>query len=545
MVLATGDSDFGPVFRRLRELGKGVVGVGPSSVLSSSVELSCHDFVFTDDRSGKGGGRGAGGAGGGAKSKSSAGNGRGAAAHAGVGGGGNGASVKTLATRVAASPAATPPQLLSARGGFRFRQYQHTSGATTPPRSRDCGARCEERRATSPLLLDSPAPALWFDSPSSTVRFGSPASRRRSGSPSSTVRFESPPSRLRYESPVLPTRGGGEVVGAWATSVATPSVKPSWPAEPSTGGAGAGAGAAPPGAAPSDLSMALSRVSVADEGSTVADEGRATVEPVLAPGQLLLPSMVTSAAPASEAAAGATWCSAPGLSPPWQSRRDVNDGMDGGRAQGGTSFGERLSPLRGSVVREGVGGDGSVHASGGGGGLASLPPAFGGLGALSVVRPSEKLYRHLLSLDPKAEAGSGSLASDWGDGLSETTLTKGLISLAKACGGQDNEHLRAVEALGGFAGGVDGSAAEGGGEEQASGLGREEAFRVASLLQRCGFLSWAAKEQEWVVTVPADVEVLRRRRDENMVEELLTRCQEAGVPFEPVLVTNLLWAKKG
>lgn len=160
-----------------------------------------------------------------------------------------------------------------------------------------------------------------------------------------------------------------------------------------------------------------------------------------------------------------------------------------------------------------------------------------------MIRPSEKLYRHLLSLDPKAEAGSGSLASDWGGGLSETTLTKGLISLAKACGGQDNEHFRAVEALGGFAGGV-GGAAPGGGK-QAGGLGREEAFRVASLLQRCGFLSWAAKEQEWVVTVPADVEVLRRRRDETMVEELLTRCQEAGVPFEPALVTNLLWAKKG
>ena len=162
-----------------------------------------------------------------------------------------------------------------------------------------------------------------------------------------------------------------------------------------------------------------------------------------------------------------------------------------------------------------------------------------------MVRPSEKLYRHLLSLDPKAEAGSGSLASDWGDGLSETTLTKGLISLAKACGGQDKEHFRAVEALGGFAGGVDGAAADGGGGKRAGGLGREEAFRVASLLQRCGFLSWAAKEQEWVVTVPADVEVLRRRRDETMVEELLTRCQEAGVPFEPALVSNLLWAKKG
>ncbi|CAN0081800.1 unnamed protein product, partial [Hapterophycus canaliculatus] len=55
VMLATGDSDFGPVFRRLRELGKRVVGVGPSSVLSSSVTLSCHEFIFTDDDNGRSG----------------------------------------------------------------------------------------------------------------------------------------------------------------------------------------------------------------------------------------------------------------------------------------------------------------------------------------------------------------------------------------------------------------------------------------------------------------------------------------------------------
>lgn len=170
-----------------------------------------------------------------------------------------------------------------------------------------------------------------------------------------------------------------------------------------------------------------------------------------------------------------------------------------------------------------------------------MPPAFGGLGALSVIRPSEKLYRHLLALDssaastaPGAAGGTGSLASDWGNGLSEVTVARGLVSLAEACGGRNGENARAMESLGGlFA-----NNGSGGG-----GLGREEAFRVASLLQRCGFLSWVAKEQQWLVTVPTDAEVLRRRRDEAMMEELLIRCQEAGVPFEPALAANLLWGR--
>ena len=48
-VLATGDSDFSPLFRRLRELGKSVVGVGPRSALSEAVKKSCNRFIYIDD----------------------------------------------------------------------------------------------------------------------------------------------------------------------------------------------------------------------------------------------------------------------------------------------------------------------------------------------------------------------------------------------------------------------------------------------------------------------------------------------------------------
>ena len=47
-VLATGDSDFSPLFRKLRTLGKEVIGVGPKSPLSKSVESSCSRFIFSD-----------------------------------------------------------------------------------------------------------------------------------------------------------------------------------------------------------------------------------------------------------------------------------------------------------------------------------------------------------------------------------------------------------------------------------------------------------------------------------------------------------------
>ena len=47
-VLATGDSDFSPLFRRLREMGKEVIGVGPRSSLSESVKTSCSRYIFID-----------------------------------------------------------------------------------------------------------------------------------------------------------------------------------------------------------------------------------------------------------------------------------------------------------------------------------------------------------------------------------------------------------------------------------------------------------------------------------------------------------------
>ena len=47
-VLATGDSNFSPLFRRLREIGKSVVGVGPRSVLSESVNRSCEKFIYIE-----------------------------------------------------------------------------------------------------------------------------------------------------------------------------------------------------------------------------------------------------------------------------------------------------------------------------------------------------------------------------------------------------------------------------------------------------------------------------------------------------------------
>lgn len=47
IALATGDSDFSPLFRRLREMGKQVVGIGPRSALSESVKSSCSRFFYT------------------------------------------------------------------------------------------------------------------------------------------------------------------------------------------------------------------------------------------------------------------------------------------------------------------------------------------------------------------------------------------------------------------------------------------------------------------------------------------------------------------
>lgn len=51
IALATGDSDFSPLFRRLREMGKQVFGIGPRSALSESVKSSCSRFIYTDTES--------------------------------------------------------------------------------------------------------------------------------------------------------------------------------------------------------------------------------------------------------------------------------------------------------------------------------------------------------------------------------------------------------------------------------------------------------------------------------------------------------------
>lgn len=47
-VLATGDADFSPLFRRLREIGRNVVGMGPRSALSESVKTSCNRYLYLE-----------------------------------------------------------------------------------------------------------------------------------------------------------------------------------------------------------------------------------------------------------------------------------------------------------------------------------------------------------------------------------------------------------------------------------------------------------------------------------------------------------------
>ena len=46
-VLATGDSDFSHLFRKLREIGKDVIGIGPKSPLSECVKTSCSRYIYT------------------------------------------------------------------------------------------------------------------------------------------------------------------------------------------------------------------------------------------------------------------------------------------------------------------------------------------------------------------------------------------------------------------------------------------------------------------------------------------------------------------
>jgi uncharacterized LabA/DUF88 family protein len=52
-VIVSGDSDFSPLFRALRDMGFGVVGVGRNSVLSEMVKSSCTRYVFVGDEPGK------------------------------------------------------------------------------------------------------------------------------------------------------------------------------------------------------------------------------------------------------------------------------------------------------------------------------------------------------------------------------------------------------------------------------------------------------------------------------------------------------------
>ncbi|HTL90633.1 MAG TPA: NYN domain-containing protein [Leptolyngbya sp.] len=49
-VLATSDADFSPLFRRLKALGKNVVGIGRESVLSRVVKNSCDRFIYVTEQ---------------------------------------------------------------------------------------------------------------------------------------------------------------------------------------------------------------------------------------------------------------------------------------------------------------------------------------------------------------------------------------------------------------------------------------------------------------------------------------------------------------
>ena len=48
-VLGTGDSDFSPLFRRLREMGRDVIGVGPGNALHDAVRTSCSRYIVIDE----------------------------------------------------------------------------------------------------------------------------------------------------------------------------------------------------------------------------------------------------------------------------------------------------------------------------------------------------------------------------------------------------------------------------------------------------------------------------------------------------------------
>lgn len=543
MVLVTGDSDFGPVFRRLRELGKGVVGVGPTSVLSTSVALSCHDFIFTDDGSGS------------RKRGMRAGkNDRG---FPGVTGGGIGVpAAGMMGTRVM-----MPPQMLSARGGFRMRHQGFLPMKAVyglKPERLDSWVSREERSRATATLERGAAPQIPGPSDMMVLRAATPGLRARGPvdhadrrAATAGLRGEGPidnanrraaPVSVKGEGPVDKTKRhaappGLEAKGPVDLTAVVYQTQPTpqqhqQPQQP-----------LPRQRLPQHpLSSQRSRTQSPQASSStiqrVVDGTNANVStetPLLAPGQLLIPEMLTK----TEAAE---------TGPPRMSQ-GLSSAVVEPAAAAATSSGVKVSQPR--VSRTPGACAGAAAGSGANGGdiraQTGRTARNSGLGALSVVRPSEKLYRHLLALgsttgDEVIDNGNvDGLPSVWGNDLSEVTLAKGLVSLAGACGGSDDEQACAVAALEGFV--SNGEGGEGGGGVS-GGLGREDAFCVARLLQRCGFLSWIPDEQQWLVTIPADMEVLRRRRDEAMMEELLTKCQEAGVPFEPSLASNLLWSKE-
>lgn len=49
-VLISNDSDFSPLYRRLREMGKYIIGVAKESPLSQSVASSCHEFIYISQK---------------------------------------------------------------------------------------------------------------------------------------------------------------------------------------------------------------------------------------------------------------------------------------------------------------------------------------------------------------------------------------------------------------------------------------------------------------------------------------------------------------
>lgn len=504
----TGDSDFSPVFRRLRELGKGVVGVGPTSVLSTSVALSCHDFIFTDDRTGS--------------RKRGVRAGKNDRGFPGVSGGG------MMGARVM-----MPPQMLSARGGFRMRHQgflpvkgdyglKHERLESWVSREERSQATATLERSAAPqnrgpsdmMVRRAAAPGLRVKGPvdhvdrrvvtagikgegrlDKTRRHAAPSGLEAKGPVDLTaVMYQTQPTRQQHQQPQQPL-----------------------PRHP-----------LPQHILSSQRSRTQSHRASSSTFQRVTDRTNAKVStetPLLAPGQLLIPEMLTK-----KGVAQTGLRTAPRMS-------------QGLSSVASTSLGVRVSQPRVSHTVGSCAGAAAASSANGGDirGNSGRTARNLGLGALSVVRPSEKLYRHLLALgssmgDEVIDNGNvDGLSSVWGNDLSEVTLAKGLVSLAGACGGTDDEQARAVAALEVF------TSNEEGGDR---GLGREDAFRVARLLQRCGFLSWISDEQQWLVTVPADMEVLRRRRDDAMIEELLTKCREAGVPFEPALASNMLWSKE-